>query len=191
MWALNKINAIAQLLLVLLITSVVSGVEKVTVERVIDGDTFQTSSGDKVRLIGINAPEIQDLYGQDAKDHLAGLIGSLEVELLADRISSDQDIYHRRLRYVILDGTDINKKMIEDGFASAYLKFHFEKSKEYLEAEKSARATSAGAWGKKDQARVEVDHGKRSFNLRTLKLYVVSGLTLLLLCFGVYFYFKK
>ena len=30
-----------------------------------------------------------------------------------------------------LDSTDINLKMIEDGFASAYLKYPFSKSKQY------------------------------------------------------------
>ena len=46
------------------------------VTRIIDGDTFETETGEKVRLIGINAPEISDIYGQEAKEHLASLIGT-------------------------------------------------------------------------------------------------------------------
>jgi endonuclease YncB( thermonuclease family) len=44
------------------------------VTRIIDGDTFETETGEKVRLIGINAPEISDIFGQEAKQHLANLI---------------------------------------------------------------------------------------------------------------------
>ncbi len=86
--------------------------------RIIDGDTFETETGEKVRLIGINAPEISDIFGQEAKQYLSDLIENKIVELQSDNISNDRDRYQRLLRYVILDGVDINKKMVSDGFAS-------------------------------------------------------------------------
>ena len=87
--------------------------------RIIDGDTFETESGEKVRLIGINAPEISDIFGQEAKLHLANLIDGKTIDLQSDNISKNRDRYSRLLRYVFLDNTDINKQMISDGFAFA------------------------------------------------------------------------
>ena len=47
---------------------------------------------------------------------------SKTVELQRDEISKDKDRYERLLRYVILEGIDINKKMIFEGYLFAYLK---------------------------------------------------------------------
>jgi len=175
-----------------LLTSIASGAEKTTVTRVIDGDTIETSRGDKVRLVGINSPEIQDLFGQEAKQHLAALVENRSVDLIPDAISSDQDTYQRLLRYVVLDGTDINKRMIEDGFAFAYLKFHFERSNDYLEAEKKARANSVGIWAGNQKGEIL---GKQkqddTSRFRSPRAYVIGALVLLLVCIGIYFYFKK
>lgn len=120
-------------------------VTKVT--RVIDGDTFETESGDKVRLIGINAPEISDLFGQESKQYLLGLIENKTIELQTDKRTNDRDVYQRLLRYVILDGIDINKKMVSDGFAFAYLKYHFSRKNDCQQAQKQARETNKGIWG--------------------------------------------
>lgn len=186
-------SALRQLLVSLvLFTSLAAGAEKATVTRVIDGDTVETSSGHKVRLIGINAPEIQDLFGQEAKQHLTALIQDRTVDLVSDALSSDQDRYQRLLRYVVLDGTDINKRMVEDGFAFAYLKFHFEKSNDYLEAEKKARSDSVGIWASSQTDNIlakERQAGTSHF--RSPKAYFIGVLVFLLVCLGIYFYFKK
>ena len=117
------------------------------VTRVIDGDTFVTETGEKVRIIGINAPEISDIFGQEAKQHLANLIDQKIIDLQPDNISNDRDNYSRLLRYVILDGTDINKQMLLDGFATAYLKYNFSKSEEYRQAQLTASKENVGMWG--------------------------------------------
>jgi len=103
---------------ILLLTTFVCFGTTTKVTRIIDGDTFETETGEKVRLIGINAPEISDIFGQEAKQYLSDLIENKIVELQSDNISNDRDRYQRLLRYVILDGVDINKKMVSDGFAS-------------------------------------------------------------------------
>lgn len=115
------------IILALLTLNCFGTLNKVT--RVIDGDTFETETGEKVRLVGINAPEISDIFGEEAKQHLIDLIEGKTVDLEPDHISNDRDRYSRLLRYVILDNIDINKKMILDGFAFAYLKYHFDKKK--------------------------------------------------------------
>lgn len=108
----------------------------ILVTRVIDGDTIQLETGERVRLIGIDTPEIHDsdkLYrdsrrtGQDARTikKLGNLAYMFTKNLLeAKRISLEFDVekrdkYERLLAYVYLkDGTFVNAKIIEEGYAS-------------------------------------------------------------------------
>jgi micrococcal nuclease len=164
------------------------------VTRVIDGDTFETEAGEKVRLVGINAPEISDLFGEEAKEHLSQLIGGKTIELLPDNISNDRDRYNRLLRYVILDGIDINKKMVLDGFAFAYLKYHFNKSNEYEQAQIQAREMSTGIWSDKKKETIIREQEKREISVWqniSPKAYFVGSLVIVLLIVGIYTYFKK
>ena len=164
------------------------------VTRVIDGDTFETETGEKVRLIGINAPEISDIFGQEAKQYLSYLIENKTVDLQADNISNDRDRYQRLLRYVILDGVDINKKMVLDGFAFAYLKYKFSKSIDYEQAQLEAREINKGIWGdSKKETIIKVQEKKETPFWRDLspKAYFVGSLVVILLLVGLFTYFKK
>ena len=100
--------------------------------RVIDGDTFEIENGDKVRMIGIDAPELKDNEGLESKNHLKLLIENKYVSLIKDEKNKNKDFFGRLLRYVYLEDSDINLKMIEDGYANVYTKFKFTKSKEYI-----------------------------------------------------------
>ena len=180
-----------QLLFTLFSTSFLYGAEKVTVSRVIDGDTIETAQGIKVRLVGINAPEIQDLFGEEAKQHLRSLIEGKVVDLIPDNTSSDRDRYDRLLRYVILDGTDVNKRMVEDGFAFAYLKFRFDKSTEYLTAEKQAKSLAAGIWSRDGPHVAKQQEQGNILGPHVLRVYIVGGLVLLLIVLGIYFYIRR
>jgi len=181
-----------QLLCASLFASSICAVERVTVARVIDGDTIETSLGTKVRLVGINAPEIQDLYGQESKEHLRFMIEGKVVDLVPDNISSDRDRYDRLLRYIMLDGTDVNRRMVEDGFAFAYLKFRFSKSREYITAEKQAKALAVGVWSRQDIQSVATPQEQRATTTRhSLRVYIIAGLVLLLIALGVYFYVRR
>jgi len=164
------------------------------VTRIIDGDTFETENGEKVRLIGINAPEITDIFGQESKRHLSQLINGLTVELAEDQTSNDRDKYNRLLRYVFLQNVDINKKMITDGYAFAYLKYHFDKEEEYKQAQLSAAKNNNGIWGSgskefiiKEQS-IEKKPPSTDF---TPKSYLLFGAVLLLIILGAYYYYKK
>lgn len=117
------------------------------VVEITDGDTFVLLNGDKVRMIGINAPEESDIFGIEATNYLSSLILNKEISLLADEIGKDRDRYGRLLRYAFLDSIDINKKMIEDGYAFAYLKYKFSKDDEYRDAQINAQKFGYGIWG--------------------------------------------
>ena len=118
----------------------------VKVIRVIDGDTFVIEGGERVRVIGINAPEMKTEYGEPAKEHLFALIDGQTVDIEPDHISNDKDVYGRLLRYVYLNGTDINKKMVTDGYAIAFLKYPFDKEQEYKQEETKAKTAGLGIW---------------------------------------------
>ena len=178
----------------LLLTTFICYGTPTKVTRVIDGDTFETETGEKVRLIGINAPEISDIFGQEAKQYLSNLIENKNVDLLSDNISHDRDRYQRLLRYVFLDGVDINKKMISDGFAFAYLKYNFDKSSVYEQAQIQAQEMNNGIWGdnKKEFIFNEKEAKEKPLwqNLSP-KAYFVGSLVLILLLVGLFAYFRK
>jgi micrococcal nuclease len=56
--------------------------QEIRVVRVTDGDTFVIEGGERVRMIGINAPELNDIYGVESKNHLKTLIESKYVNLI-------------------------------------------------------------------------------------------------------------
>ena len=125
-----------KLLLLLLFIPLVSFGQDVKVIRIIDGDTFEIENGDKVRMIGIDAPELKDNEGLESKNHLKLLIENKYVSLMKDEKNKNKDFFGRLLRYVYLEDSDVNLKMIEDGYANVYTKFKFTKSKEYINLNK-------------------------------------------------------
>jgi micrococcal nuclease len=127
------------------------------VVKVVDGDTVDVEmNGTKVRLrlIGIDTPETVDprkpvqCFGKEASDRAKSVLTGKTVTLEADTTQGDKDSYGRLLRYVILaDGTNFNKKMIEDGYAFEYT---YNKPYKYQDAfedaENSARENENGLW---------------------------------------------
>ncbi|HAX48372.1 MAG TPA: hypothetical protein DCX92_05245, partial [Bacteroidetes bacterium] len=54
----------------------------------------------------------------------------------------------RLLRYVYLeDGTFVNLKIVEEGYANAYRRFNVTKQSEFIRAEEDARKNKKGLWG--------------------------------------------
>lgn len=164
------------------------------VTRIIDGDTFETETGEKVRLIGINAPEISDIFGQEAKEHLASLIGGREIKLQGDLTSSDRDRYNRLLRYVVLNGVDINKQMLLDGYAFAYLKYGFDKETEYKNAQLTASQNRVGIWGNNEKENIvkqQRDQSEGILNKLSSKAYFIIALVIILILIGFWSYYKR
>lgn len=123
-----------------------------TVVLVSDGDSFTTPIPDRVRLLGINAPEMArdrqpaEPYAEQARAALLGMIGGKQVRL--EFGTQLRDRYKRLIAHVYLpDGTWINGKMIEDGNAFVYsFADNRIKIKELLELEQKARTAGKGLW---------------------------------------------
>lgn len=88
------------------------------VTRVADGDTITVSTGAKVRLIGIDAPESGECGYSDARSLLVSYVLGKDVVLTAGA-RDDVDRYGRLLRYVNVGLTDAGLKIIQSGRAIA------------------------------------------------------------------------
>jgi micrococcal nuclease len=119
------------------------------VTYVVDGDTIDLSTGERVRYIGVDTPETKhpikgvECFGQEAAGKNKELVLDKKVRLEKD--VSDKDKYGRLLRYVYLDDLFVNDYLARNGFAHAAtfppdVKF----SRQFLEAEREARVNGRG-----------------------------------------------
>jgi endonuclease YncB( thermonuclease family) len=116
-----------------------------TVARVFDGDSFMLSSNGariEVRLAGIDAPEKNQPYADNARAALRGLIldRHLRLEVL------DVDRYGRRVAraYREPDGMDINAELVRRGHAWVYRRRAYDSS--FYDLERAARERKLGLW---------------------------------------------
>jgi micrococcal nuclease len=138
----------------------------IVVSRVIDGDTFIASDGEKVRLIGVDTPETVDTrrdvqwFGREASRKLREWIEDDMVCLRKETAGTgDRDRYGRLLRYVWKYGADsdssvrmngffVNAEIIRQGYAFAYTRFPFRYMEEFRRHERTARERNLGLWNK-------------------------------------------
>ncbi|MBU7018363.1 MAG: thermonuclease family protein, partial [Theionarchaea archaeon] len=112
---------------------------------VIDGDTFKLETGETVRLIGIDAPELSQPGGEKSREYLAHLILNKGVTL--EKGYEDRDKYSRLLRFVYIDDLCINEEMIKQGYAEArYLSPDDPLCEYYIQLEMEAETSKAGLW---------------------------------------------
>lgn len=139
----------------------------IKVTRIVDGDTFEIESGEKVRLIGIDTPEKfeSNKLNNDSQisekgkkvikklGELSSLYSKKEllnfnIKLVPDSTNSDKDRYGRLLRYVFINDTILfNLQIIKDGYAYAYIKYPFIYMEQFMEAQRVARENKIGLWG--------------------------------------------
>ncbi len=116
------------------------------VTEVFDGDSFvaETTSGDEieVRLHGIDAPERDQPYAENARRALMDLIGDDYIRIE----SVDVDRFGRQVARVfrLADGLDVNAEMVKQGHAWVYRQYTREKK--LYELEIAAREQQRGLW---------------------------------------------
>lgn len=99
-------------------------------KKIIDGDTIYVdkinclsskilAENIKIRLVGIDAPEIKQDYGKYSKNCLSNLLGTSALEL----ITYGNDRYDRVLAKIVIQNVDINLAMIQHGCAWFYRQY--------------------------------------------------------------------
>ena len=118
-----------------------------TVTRITDGDGIECEGIGRVRLIGMDTPELdQDPFGRQAAAALAALVrvGS-EVRLEQDVDSRDR--YGRRLAYVWVGPIMANWRMVREGWAVlATYQPNVQYVEWLVEAERRAREEGRALW---------------------------------------------
>lgn len=110
---------------------------------VYDGDTVLVDAGGKktkIRLYGIDAPELSQEFGDKSRALLSRLIEKKKITVSV----TGEDRYGRLIGVVYFDGLDINAVMLKNGAAWHYK--NFDKSIEYAELESLARKERLGLW---------------------------------------------
>jgi len=133
-----------------------------TVTRVIDGDTFELADGERVRLMGIDAPDEEQCYFKESKEALKKFVEGKVVELRKD--VTDTDEYGRLLRHPILTSGGsamlVEEDMVSGGYAVSRSnprdKLYY---KLLLEKKNEAKAARAGLWGACDIESTEPTQG--------------------------------
>jgi micrococcal nuclease len=119
--------------------------ETATVAEVVDGDTIELTDGRRVRYIGINTPERNQPYYEDATDTNRQLVGGKEVQLEFDVETFDQ--YGRNLAYVWVAGAMANLEIVQRGYANAFtVPPNVRYEGQFREAERDAREAERGLW---------------------------------------------
>lgn len=126
--------------------------ETAQVTRVIDGDTVLLANGARVRLLGIDAPEMErderpaEFKAQQAKDFLAHMVGGKKVRLEYDQLRYDH--YGRLLAYLFLpEGPLVNVELVRQGLARVYSHTPNVRYQEVLmAAQRQAMEAHRGLW---------------------------------------------
>jgi endonuclease YncB( thermonuclease family) len=117
--------------------------------EVVDGDTLRVVGPDgeqRVRLIGVNAPEEDECFHDEATAVLRDVAGRAAVVLVRD--ASDRDRFDRLLRFVErTDGVDVGAELVRRGAArSQRYEPDVSRNDHYDELQAEARAAGRGLW---------------------------------------------
>ncbi len=127
------------------------GPSQARVARIIDGDTIELVSGQRIRYILVNTPETtsgkNECFGANAVQLNTDLVLGKTVQLEYDVECTDG--FDRTLAYVSVSGHEVNRLMIERGYACV---LHIspngdERVNEFDALETAAKHAGRGLWG--------------------------------------------
>ena len=127
------------------------GPVRATVANVIDGDTVDLDTGDRVRYLMIDTPEItggnNDCWGEEARQANEDLVLGQEVTLRYDEECTDR--FGRLLAYVSVGSREINSLLVERGHACVlYIPPNgTDRQEEFFDLEFAASMLGRGVWG--------------------------------------------
>jgi len=122
------------------------------IQRIFDGDTVLLSDGRKIRLLGINTPEVRhkndpaQAGGEEAKRWLIDKLKQRKIRLELDVEKTDK--YGRTLAHIMTDKNEhINLQMVAAGLASvAIYPPNLRYADELVKAQNQAEENKLGIW---------------------------------------------
>lgn len=121
------------------------------ISKALDGDTFEIETGERVRLAEVDAPELNECYGEESRKALWNLLRGHKLTLIGDEIN--QDKFGRLLRIVQIDGAlPESKKVIAQEYlvSRGFARADFHGNRAYQDGiqshESDARAKQRGLW---------------------------------------------
>src|SRR5699024_4470632 len=96
----------------------------------------------RIRLEQIDAPEIGQAHGTQARDYLRSLCEPGSLTVIKDK---GRDVYHRVLGRVFCNDTDANAAMVEAGMAWVY--DYYADDPNLYRLQKAAQEDKKGLWG--------------------------------------------
>jgi len=157
---------LAVLLTLLALTTSSEAANTYTVKRVYDGDTLVLENDKRVRLIGVDTPEMRD-KNRNLKDAIKYGLAAKTVDAYADKAKffvkdavegkrvrleygkERKDKYGRTLAYVyrVPDNYFVNAEVVKQGYGFAFTRFPFKYRERFKEYEREAKAGKKGLWG--------------------------------------------
>ncbi len=158
-------------LLLLFPFSIYADREKVELFKCVDGDTARfilNKKEIKVRLLGINAPEIEknnqegEPYGKESADYVCRKLKKAKViELEYDEESEKKDKYDRILAYVFVDNNLLETSILKNGYATVkYYKKSFKYYDELVNAENYAKEKKKGIYSDEEYVFTKAEEKK-------------------------------
>jgi micrococcal nuclease len=134
------------------IVDVIPGYAYFDVKKVVDGDTVVLSHGEKIRLLGINTPEVArkdkpaEAGGETAKSWLRQQVAGKKVRLQKDL--SKRDKYGRTLAHLFTqDGTHLNLLMLQRGLGTVNIyPPNLQYAEQFIIAQQQAETGHLGIW---------------------------------------------
>jgi len=117
-----------------------------TVVRVIDGDTCVLENDERVRYLGINAPEEGDAQFNEATQANNNLVAGKKVQLELQDPSRDRQ--GRLLAYIFVDEIFVNEELIRQGYAHIQRPLAAIYRDRLLTTQKTAWQEALGIWAR-------------------------------------------
>jgi len=128
--------------------------ERAVVSYVYDGDTVRLDNGERIRVVGIDAPELgrdgqpPEPYAVESRDALRALLARSKNHVILQYGNERRDRHGRLLAYLFLpDGTNVQRVLLEQGLV---MQVHVAPNTEFADClapiEQTARLARVGIW---------------------------------------------
>ena len=183
--------------------------EEVKFSSCVDGDTIKVLLDNKeytIRMLAVDTPESVhptkkiEYYGKEASNYTCEKVkNAKKLEIEYDENSDKTDKYDRLLVWVFVDGTLLQKDLIENGYAKvAYLYDDYKYTKELESTQELASAKNIGIWNevaketynKENNIKEDIeesknleDNQKEESNNYSVKEIIIIALLLIIILF--------